>query len=175
MRRRGWLAAPLLMAGWAVTTGPAHAATTCQVGIAGGYTTVQSAVDDANCATVSVNAGIYPEHVVVHRAVIVQGGSASTSVITGGLEIGAGADSTSIYNLQLTGAPGVVGNGIDITASVSNLTFNSVTAQFNGGHGLAIDAGTVSNFSILSSNFNDNAGDGLNLAPGATLNGLSVL
>ena len=131
MRRRGWLlAAPLVMVGCALASGPAKAATTCQVGIAGGYTTVQAAVDDANCTTVSVNAGIYPEHVVVRRAVIIQGGSASTSVITGGLEIGGGADSTSIYNLQLTGPSGVVRNGIDITASVSNLTFNSVTAQF---------------------------------------------
>src|SRR5919202_1378199 len=50
------------------------AGSTCSVAGSGGdYTTIQAAVNDANCGTINVAAGTYRENVTIARAVTING------------------------------------------------------------------------------------------------------
>ena len=61
------------------------AAATCTVDAAGGaqFTTIQAAVDDANCTDIQVAAGDYYEHVTIARDVTIGGADAASTIVDG--------------------------------------------------------------------------------------------
>lgn len=79
----GWpvaLLPALIVAFSAITLSPAANAQLCSV--PGSHATVQSAVDDVNCATVEVDAGVFPESVLVTRSVAVVGDAGGGTLLS---------------------------------------------------------------------------------------------
>ncbi|MBI1297487.1 hypothetical protein GC175_21320 [bacterium] len=64
-----------------VTTQPA-AAQSCAV--PGGYNTLQAAVDDGNCADITLAAGTYTENVTINRSVTIRGAGEGQTLVDGG-------------------------------------------------------------------------------------------
>jgi nitrous oxidase accessory protein NosD len=92
---------------------PVVAAGECTVGQ--GYTTIQAAVDDAQCNSIFVPAGAYAETVVVHRDLSIVGAGADLTVVDGK---GAGSvffimeDATVLLSgLTITGGTGSASGG----------------------------------------------------------------
>src|SRR5690348_9473794 len=57
----------------------------CTVGASGAnYTSVQAAVNDANCTTINIAAGTYIENITISRTVMLQGAGAASTILDGG-------------------------------------------------------------------------------------------
>ncbi|MEZ4637707.1 MAG: hypothetical protein R2856_22585 [Caldilineaceae bacterium] len=50
----------------------------------GGYATLQAAVDDANCAEITLAAGTYSENVTINRSVSIRGAAEGQTLVDGG-------------------------------------------------------------------------------------------
>ena len=59
------------------------AAQSCAV--PGGYSTIQSAVDDGNCAEITLAAGTYTENITVNRSVTIRGAGEGETLVDGGV------------------------------------------------------------------------------------------
>lgn len=127
---------------WITTSGtaapiaPAHGPT-CSV--PGDYATIQAAVNDTNCTTINVAAGIYAEHVTINHSVILNG--ANSGVAGNGTRV-----PESIVDGTDTGTP------FAITAN--NVTIKGFTVEngSNGGFDAGIWSQTGTQNSIIQNN-----------------------
>jgi hypothetical protein len=167
--------------------------------VPGSYATIQSALNDAGCATIQIAAGTFNENLVVSRSVILQGAGASTTIIDGGYLYRvvtitspvSGANTVTIANVTIQHGAGVIhGGGIlngdwsDGTSGATLTILNSVVtanhAGFGGGGGTnQVGGGIVSiaPTSIINSTISNNSSDGdaggmalYNGAPGTIVN-----
>jgi nitrous oxidase accessory protein NosD len=154
---------------------------------AGSSGRVQEGVDRVSAAgTVHALAGTFVENVVLNKAVHLTGAGDTTVVdpSADGPAIsiaasGTQADPLTVSSLKTTGAPGggVVGSGLSITSTVSDVTVSQVSSTANSGHGFAVNTGgSVTRLRLDSVNFNSNSGDGLRFPTSMDgLNGLAVV
>ena len=91
----------------------------CTVNGAGGatYTTIQAAVGDAGCTTITVAAGTYQEHVTIGRDVTLSGAGASNTTVDG-------THSGTVFVIT------------DGTVALHNLTIANGLGSYPGGGGI---------------------------------------
>jgi hypothetical protein len=136
-----------------------------------GYPTIQSAVNDVTCTTIIVAAGVYPEHVTVNRAVIINGANAGIagnaargpeSIIsgdaTGALQIT--ADGVTINGFQISSPSNALGAGVHISSTASGylLTNNILLNNQIGVYANSDGASTISNNLFTANNLPGSAG-----------------
>src|SRR5689334_10524681 len=119
---RGLLA--LVMALTLLSMAPhASAASSCTVAASGAtYTTIQAAVNDANCTTIDVAAGMYTENVTISRDVKIIGSTTGSTIVDG-------ANVGSVFSIP-----------------AGTVTLERLTIQ----HGLAADGGGIASQSTLT-------------------------
>ena len=74
----------LVMTVGSMPRGARAADDTCSVGGGAGYASIQAAVNDAGCATITVAAGTYQENITIARAVTISGAGAGSTIVDGG-------------------------------------------------------------------------------------------
>jgi pectin methylesterase-like acyl-CoA thioesterase len=138
MRSRPSFSIALLLLGALLATfahGPAvprpvfAAGPTCTVGASGAnYTTIQAAIDDPTCVTISVANGTYTEHLTINRDVTIQGVSAVSTIIDGeqgGLVVDIPSMAADVTLARLTVQHGQVQSGLaDGISNRGMLTLN---------------------------------------------------
>ncbi len=194
MRKRALLVVAAMLAALLNLAAPASAAgPDCSV--PGDYATIQAAINDVGCQTISVGPGVYNENLSIARKLTLAGSgsgssAADTIVVSGAssipvIDLTAGGASASdrlvISDLRLTGASGTGGNadsGVQMRAGANNfITFDNVAAVANSGNGIAISMGagsTVTDVEVLDSDLSDNGNAGFRVPTRVTVNGLVV-
>lgn len=128
--------------------------------VPGDYPTIQAAINDPACETITVAPGQYNENLSINRKLTLDGsgsGSApvSDTIVTSVLpntpvvNITAGGASAGdrlvLSDLRFTGASGAGGNadsGVRMHIGASGFTtFDNITSTANTGNGIAIDIG----------------------------------
>jgi alpha-glucoside transport system substrate-binding protein len=118
----------------------------CSVGPSGyDFTTIQTAIDDTTCETITVAAGTYPEHLNVNsgnardltitgagKGVTVVDGTNSGRVLTYSF---AGGTTLEIENLSLVNGRDGAGSGGGIYVQAGDLVLNDVEVARSYGHG----------------------------------------
>jgi hypothetical protein len=168
--QRGLLLVLALVLGLVVVAPPAAraAGSNCTVNGAGGadYTTIQAAVDDTGCTTISVAAGTYQEHVAIGRDVTISGAGASSTTIDGthsGTVFTITSGTVTLQYLTIANGSGDTSGGIynsGGSVTVSNSTVSGNSASFGGGirnHAIL----TVSNSTISGNSVGSFRGGGL--------------
>jgi predicted outer membrane repeat protein len=117
--------------------GAAVAGSTCNVPSGGTYSypTIQAALNDAGCATINLAAGTYQENLTIARAVIINGASASSTIVHGTMK-----GPVFLINQPVA----VTFNGLTITGGFAD--------GRSGGIDVRIDANVTVMNSILSKN-----------------------
>jgi hypothetical protein len=166
--QRALLPVLALVLGLIVVAPPAAraAGSNCTVNGAGGadYTTIQAAVDDTGCTTITVAAGTYREHVAIGRDLSISGAGASSTTVDGTHSgrvftiIGATVTlhDLTIANGTVEGSPGggIINNG---TLTVSNSTLTGNAARTGGGI-FNYSTLTVSNSTLADNSASNNGG-----------------
>lgn len=123
------------------TFGTAHAAIpNCTVGVGKDYLTIQAAVNEPACTTITVDPGIYAEHVTVNRAVVLNGAYAGTAGNSGSRvaeSIVSGSDTDAAFAI-----------------TANNVTIDGFTVE-NGSNG-GFDAGIWSQTGTQNSTIKNN-------------------
>ncbi|MBN1920935.1 MAG: tandem-95 repeat protein [Anaerolineae bacterium] len=94
-----------------------RAACTVDPGGGGDYTTIQDAINDTTCDTITIAAGEYPESIVISRDVTLTGADAET---------------TSIYYSEDTGRAVTIDDD-DVEVTISDITLQAVYNNESGG------------------------------------------
>ena len=136
------------------------------------YATIQAALDDLDCASVSVLPGTYPESLVITRSVVLSGvGGASATVLdvpAGEVGIRVAASEVIVRGLQVAGgATGViVAPEPPDGPALADVSLEHLDVHSAAGDGIAFAnaGGSVSDTAI-----HDNGDDGLSLAPALAL------
>src|SRR3990172_5851477 len=136
------------------------------------YATIQAALDDLDCASVSVPPGTYPESLVITRSVVLSGvGGASATVLdvpAGEVGIRVAASEVIVRGLQVAGGA----TGIIVAPeppdgpALADVSLEHLDVHSAAGDGIAFAnaGGSVSDTAI-----HDNGDDGLSLAPALAL------
>jgi predicted outer membrane repeat protein len=116
--------------------GAPASAQTC--GVPADHPTIQSAVDDASCATVSIAAGTYNENLYVWRSVTLNGAGASSTVLDGSyansvVYVPAGTGPVAMNDLTIQHGSASTGGGISAWESTV-LTLQRVAVRNNNGY-----------------------------------------
>ena len=168
--QRGLLLVLALVLGCVVFTPAAARAAgpNCTVNGAGGadYITIQAAVSDTGCATITVAAGTYQEHVAIGRDVSISGAGASSTTVDGthsGTVFTITGGTVTLQYLTIANGSGDTSGGIfnsGGSVTVSNSTVSGNAASFGGGirnHAIL----TVSNSTISGNSVGSFRGGGL--------------
>ena len=129
----------LTVGSFAFLASPVHAVGPLCAVPSADYPTIQSAVDDATCTTVTVAAGTYAEHVVVNRSVVLNGANADVA-----------ATSTRAAESIVDGTD----TGTPFSVTANGVTINGFTVE-NGSNG-SLDAGIWSQSGTTNSSVINN-------------------
>ncbi|MDX1416920.1 MAG: right-handed parallel beta-helix repeat-containing protein [Candidatus Promineifilaceae bacterium] len=132
---------------------------TAECSVPGDFSTIQEAVNDANCATISISGGAFHENVIINRQVSIIGqGSANTEVNGGGagsvFTIRSGSTVTLTGLLITNGSSAILGGGVfnEGSLTIDNCTISDNSAPGEGG-GVHNEGGTTTiGNSTISSN-----------------------
>ena len=168
-------------------------ADTLNVGLGEPYSTIQSAIDDANDGDIiSVAAGTYSEAITIDKHIILQGAGDGTigTVIAppngGGVSAvtveASGNSETNrliIRDVFVTGENGTGANGIEFSGNlnISHITLDSVTSRYNDFHGLSLnisEPNSVTDLVIVNCDFSSNGGNGLDCPSYLSLSDVAI-
>jgi fibronectin-binding autotransporter adhesin len=138
---------------------------TCLVPIS--HETVQAGIDDDDCSTVWILAGVYAENVTVDRTVVLQGIPLDDEVVIDGTQSGVvvttEAPSLTLADLVITGGMASEGAGIHATGSVI-LERTTVTDNLATGGGLVRGGGIYieeATLTLIESSVGSNSASGV--------------
>ena len=141
-------------------------------------TNVSGAGDATSGDTISLEAGNYDvggnDISVTLDNITIEGPTEDTATISGdgsGNGVTVDEDNITVRNLKIEG----FSNGIRLTGSHSNITFQNVDSVRNDARGMEIRNDADLNTLVLNSvNFSDNNGDGLRVATEASIDGFTI-
>jgi hypothetical protein len=144
----------------------------CSVGTAA-YPTIQSAVDDTQCATIGVPAGTFRENVTISRNTSIRGEGPGVTIVDGSGSLGpvflaTGAEATcnpstiavTLEGMTITGGSGETGNNrngggvaaVRADVTVDNVIVTGNTADMQGGGISVVHASLVVKNSVVTNN-----------------------
>ena len=164
--------------------------------VPGDYPTIQAAINDPACETITVAPGQFNENLSINRQLTLDGAGSGASpasdtivmsvlpttpvvnITAGGASAG---DRLVLSDLRLTGALGAGGNadsGVRLHIGASGFTtFDNITSTANTGNGIAIDqsaGSTVTDVEVTGSDLSVNGNSGFRVPTRVTLDGLDV-